>query len=102
MYFSLQAHPTMHLGKPCPGFPNERFPDGIVNGAKWYVVSGGMQDYNYEHSSCLEITLEVGCFKYPNHTELAEYWMDNQESLLKFMEQVDIFLRSLRIEPKFF
>lgn len=99
MYFSLQAHPTMHLGKPCPGFPNERFPDGITNGAKWYVVSGGMQDYNYEHSSCLEITLEVGCFKYPNHTELAKYWMDNQESLLQFMEQVYIFLRSLRIEP---
>ncbi|XP_046683001.1 carboxypeptidase D isoform X2 [Homalodisca vitripennis] len=82
------AHPTMHLGEPCPGLPNERFHDGIVNGAKWYVVSGGMQDYNYQHSNCLEITLEVGCFKYPNHTELAKYWMDNREPLLRFMEQI--------------
>uniref|UniRef100_A0A1B6LU96 Peptidase M14 domain-containing protein n=1 Tax=Graphocephala atropunctata TaxID=36148 RepID=A0A1B6LU96_9HEMI len=82
------AHPTMHLGEPCPGLPNERFPEGIVNGAKWYVVSGGMQDYNYEHSSCLEITLEVGCFKYPNHKELTKYWLENRESLLRFMEQI--------------
>ena len=90
------AHPTMHLGKPCPPPPgrpyysvlSESFPGGITNGAAWYPVTGGMQDYNYVHSNAFEITLELGCNKYPNATELEEYWKDNKEPLLQFIEAV--------------
>lgn len=78
----------MHDGKPCPMFPKEKFENGITNGAKWYVVSGGMQDWNYLVAGCMELTLEIGCYKYPFERELPNYWLDNREALISFMEQV--------------
>ncbi|XP_053952079.1 carboxypeptidase D isoform X2 [Anastrepha ludens] len=83
-----EAHPTMHLGNPCPLFKHEHFPNGIVNGAQWYSVTGGMQDWNYVRAGVLELTLELGCDKFPMAEELPKYWHDNRESLLKFIEQV--------------
>lgn len=82
----------MHLGKACPRYPKEAFKGGITNGANWYLVKGGMQDYNYVHSNCFELTIEVGCFKYPNHTELSKFWIQNRAPLIAFMEQVFILM----------
>uniref|UniRef100_A0A0K8SAU1 Peptidase M14 domain-containing protein n=1 Tax=Lygus hesperus TaxID=30085 RepID=A0A0K8SAU1_LYGHE len=81
------AHPEMYKSPICPRFP-EKFYEGITNGAKWYEVIGGMQDYNYLHTNCMELTVEMGCFKYPFARDLPKFWMDNREPLLKFMEQV--------------
>ncbi|CAD6227310.1 GSCOCG00006098001-RA-CDS [Cotesia congregata] len=89
------AHPRMHLGQPCPPPPgrkwmstvlDDKFPDGITNGAAWYSVTGGMQDYNYLHSNAFEITLEVGCTKFPQTEELPKFWLENREPLLAFVE----------------
>ncbi|PZC71284.1 hypothetical protein B5X24_HaOG213686 [Helicoverpa armigera] len=82
------AHHKMHLGQPCKNLPSERFPEGITNGAKWYVLAGGMQDWNYLYTNDMEITLELGCYKFPPASDLPSYWEDNKEALLKFIEQV--------------
>jgi carboxypeptidase D len=85
-----EAHPTMHLANPpwtCKE-PRERFIDGITNGAAWYSVSGGMQDYNYVHTNAFEITLEIGCEKFPNASDLPSIWKDNKDSLISYLEQV--------------
>ncbi|XP_055374958.1 carboxypeptidase D isoform X3 [Condylostylus longicornis] len=82
------SHPTMHLGEPCPKFPLEKFKNGITNGAQWYSVTGGMQDWNYIKAGCFELTLELSCEKYPKSSELPDFWEANREPLLKYMEQI--------------
>ncbi|XP_078147986.1 carboxypeptidase Z-like isoform X2 [Centroberyx gerrardi] len=59
---------------------------GIVNGAQWYSFAGGMQDFNYLHTNCFEVTVELGCDKFPAEEELYTGWHENKEALLTFME----------------
>ncbi|XP_044285870.1 carboxypeptidase D isoform X1 [Varanus komodoensis] len=87
-------HPIMKTGTPnCPGEEKETFRDGITNGAQWYDVPGGMQDYNYIWENCFEVTFELSCCKYPPASQLQQEWENNRESLLTFIEQVHIGVR---------
>lgn len=86
-----QAHPIMHLANPkwnCTGQKEKHFIDGITNGASWYSLSGGMQDYNYVHSNSFEVTLELGCERFPQTRELKKYWSDNKGALMNLAKQV--------------
>lgn len=69
----------------CETQKSEEFKNGITNGAAWYPVTGGMQDWNYIHANCFELTLEVGCTKYPNAKQLKQYWLDNKNAIIKLM-----------------
>uniref|UniRef100_A0A0N8E8A2 Carboxypeptidase D n=1 Tax=Daphnia magna TaxID=35525 RepID=A0A0N8E8A2_9CRUS len=104
------AHPTMHLGKSChPSFAgrllgvlDETFKDGITNGAYWYSVSGGMQDWNYVHTNDMEITVEVSCFKYPMAKDMKNYWELNRQSLLEYIEQIHHGLKGFVLDTNGF
>lgn len=69
------AHPTMHKDNNCG---NHTFAGGITNGAAWYILVGGMQDYNYAFHGCMEITLEISCCKYPPSSNLEKLWEENK------------------------
>ncbi len=64
------------------------FPDsGVTNGAAWYVVRGGLQDWSYHVTSGLDITMEIGNTKWPSAGTLPTYWNDNRASMLYFIRQ---------------
>ena len=77
----------MYLGLPCPG-SFSGFEDGITNGADWYAVNGGMQDYNYVNSNCFEVTIEQACYKYPYASALPGIWEDNRDALVAYIWEV--------------
>ncbi|KAL5703590.1 metallocarboxypeptidase D [Ranunculus cassubicifolius] len=61
------------------------FQDGITNGAAWYPIYGGMQDWNYIHAGCFELTLEISDNKWPPAKELPILWEYNRMSMLNLV-----------------
>lgn len=60
----------------------------------------GMQDFNYLHTNCFEVTVELGCDKFPPEEELSWAWNENQEALLAFMEEVSLRTHRFRAAAK--
>jgi len=69
-------------------YKNPYFTNGITNGADWYILYGGMQDWNYWAKGCFEITLEVSMTKFPRSSSLPDYWAENRQSMIAFMQLV--------------
>uniref|UniRef100_A0A671Y5B1 Inactive carboxypeptidase-like protein X2 n=1 Tax=Sparus aurata TaxID=8175 RepID=A0A671Y5B1_SPAAU len=69
--------------------------DGTINGASWHTAAGSMNDFSYLHTNCFELSMYVGCDKFPHESELPEEWENNRESLLVFMEQVHRGIRGV-------
>ncbi|MBU4486239.1 MAG: carboxypeptidase regulatory-like domain-containing protein [Candidatus Delongbacteria bacterium] len=64
-----------------PMFNSSSFTDGITNGNEWYMVQGGMQDWNYRYYNDLEITLEISETKWPSYSYIPGFWADNRSSM---------------------
>lgn len=65
------------------------FPRGITNGAHWYVLYGGMQDWNYLNTNDMEITLELSHRKRPSSNKLNGFWLENKPALIAYMKQAN-------------
>lgn len=62
-----------------PEFPG---PLSITNGADWYVIHGGMQDWNYVKAGCFEVTLELWNVK--GAANLAKLFKNNLDSMTSY------------------
>lgn len=87
-------HKTMHLGEACLD-DQKGFTNGTTNGAEWYLLEGGMQDYNYYWTGCMELTLELSCCKYPSKVELPQFWDENKRALLAYIGEANKGVRGL-------
>lgn len=66
------------------GYPNL---PGIVNGAAWYVIHGGRQDYMTYFKGGREITLEISNTKLLPPAQLPAHWNYNFRSFLNFIKE---------------
>lgn len=67
---------------------SREFPNGITNGAAWYVVKGGMQDWSYVWFNDLQITVELSDIKWPSYSDIPSFYKDNRDSMVNFMKEV--------------
>ena len=78
-----------------PMWNSPSFFHGITNGTDWYVATGGMQDWGYRYVGSNETTIELSNVKTPSYSTIPQYWAENQESMLSYMETVHIGVRGL-------
>jgi carboxypeptidase D len=69
--------------------------NGITNGADWYAIDGGMQDWHYLWRGNLEVLVEVSGPKWPSAASLPGYWSENLESMLSYFERTYEGIRGL-------
>ena len=61
--------------------------NGITNGAQWYTIGGGRQDYMNAYAQCRELTIECSNTKLPSGSQLPNFWNYNKNSIFAFMNQ---------------
>jgi hypothetical protein len=71
------------------------FPDGITNGAAWYSISGGFQDFGYRYGGALEITLEISEIKTPAESTLPGLWTDNDDAMFAYLQAIHQGVRGI-------
>ena len=78
-------------------FKYSPFKNGITNGAEWYALFGGLQDWRYVYNKGYEITLELSKEKIVEEKNLNNYWLLNKRSLLRMLEIATTGIRILNI-----
>jgi len=69
-----------------PMWASTDFTHGITNGAAWYAIDGGLQDWMYRYQGVYHITMEISVTKSPAYSLMAQFWTENRESMLYYME----------------
>jgi len=61
---------------------------GIIQGADWYSIKGGRQDYMTVFHHGREVTIEISSAKTPSSDQLPNYWNYLKRSFFSYMNQV--------------
>ena len=64
------------------------FSRGITNGADWYRVNGGMQDWSYYWYGDMQVTVELSNRKWPRYRDIPSFYAENKASMLAYLKSV--------------
>jgi hypothetical protein len=78
-----------------PMAASSRFAGGVTNGAAWYSVTGGMQDWNYRYLGTNAVTVELSDIKRPPEADLPGLWDDNRWAMLAYLQSAGMGVRGL-------
>ncbi len=78
---------------------------GTVRGYVWYPAPGSLQDWAYQWTGCIDLTVELNNNKWPNASKLPVIWDCNRNSMFFIIEQAGGLatngeMRLLDIKPK--
>ncbi len=85
----LFQHMSLAYAANCPDMAASVYANGIVRGAEWYVIEGGLQDWATLGKGELHVTVELSNEKYPAPQTLSALWNANRDALLAYMETSD-------------
>jgi len=78
-----------------PMYASREFNDGITNGAEWYCVYGGLQDWTIVYNHNFHVTIELSNVKNPAASELDGFWDDNQDAMMAYMNSAHIGIKGI-------
>ena len=73
------AHPTMSK--------SSEFKGGITNGAAWYPLWGGMQDWHYVNTGTMDLTIEVDDAKWPTDEKIGRIVDEHAKASIEFVSR---------------
>ncbi len=86
IYVSRQYADTAHKYSNYNGYMTD-LNNGITNGAAWYIIHGGRQDYFNYYQRCRECTIEISATKLLPPSLLPTYWTYNFKSFLNYIQK---------------
>jgi len=93
-FVSREYADTAHFYNNYQGYFTQRN-NGITNGAQWYVITGGRQDFMNYFEHCREVTIEVSSTKTIPEYQLPYYWQWSAASIINYLKQVNYGLRGV-------
>jgi carboxypeptidase D len=78
-----------------PMYTSPQFSQGITNGAAWYTIDGGLQDWSYRYASCMDVTIELYNTKWPSGGVIPTLRAQNEASMLAYLEAVHLGVRGI-------
>ena len=69
-------------------YMTDTYSSGITNGAAWYTIGGGRQDYMNGYAQCREETIECSSTKKPSGSQMPSFWNINKNAIFAFANQV--------------
>ena len=86
-WYQLISHQYANLCHEVSSSYMTDYNNGITNGAQWYMIGGGRQDYMNGYAQCRELTIECSNTKLPNGSQLPNFWNINKNSIFAFVNQ---------------